>query len=203
MLWDKKLNRIVNNESSEIIRMFNSEFNDVNDATSEQKKLDLYPQELRAEIDKVNDLVYGNINNGVYRCGFAKSQEAYEEAYNHLFHALDQVEEILSKHRFLVGNQLTEADVRLFTTLIRFDAVYVTHFKCNEKRIIDYPNIHGYMVDLFTSWPAFSETFDLLHIKHHYFESHRHINPFGIVPKGPGDLQLDAKYAESRKRFVK
>src|SRR4051812_9795066 len=116
------------------------------------------------------------------KTGFAKSQEAYSEAFKQLFTALDKVEDILSQHRFLIGNQLTEADVRLFTTLIRFDPVYNTHFKCNGRRIIDYPNIHAYMVDLYTSWPAFRETADFTHIKHHYYESHRHINPFGIVP---------------------
>ncbi len=135
----------------------------------------------------------------VYKCGFAQSQAAYNENYNNLFNALDQVEHILSKSRYLVGNQLTESDVRLFTTLIRFDAVYNVHFKCNGRRIIDYPNIHGYMCDLYNhSSGAFSDTTNITHIKHHYYESHQHINPARIVPNGPIDLQLDAKYAEAR-----
>lgn len=191
VLWDKKTKTIVNNESSEIIRMLNSEFNEFS-ATEEQRALDLYPQPLRHAIDEVNAWIYTDINNGVYRSGFAKTQEAYDAAVQTLFSALDRVEEILGKSRFLVGDRLTEADVRLFTTLVRFDMVYVGHFKCNKKRIVDYPNLWGYTRDIYQI-PGVAETVDAEHIQKHYQMSHKHINPFGIVAIGP-DLDFNSQH---------
>lgn len=179
ILWDKKQQVIVNNESSEIIRMLNQAFNHV---TNNQD--DYYPVALQNAINKINDFVYENINNGVYRCGFATSQEAYEIAYKKLFEALDEVEAILQKNRYLVGNTITEADWRLFTTLIRFDAVYHGHFKCNKKRIEDFPAISQYLRELY-QWPGVRETVDFYHIKQHYYFSHTMINPTQIVPVGP------------------
>ncbi|KAK3098809.1 hypothetical protein FSP39_023308 [Pinctada imbricata] len=183
VLWDKQKQTIVNNESSEIIRMLNKEFNAFC-KTEEQKALDLYPESLRSEIDEVNSWIYPNINNGVYRSGFATKQGAYDEAVKGLFEALDKVEGILSSHRYLTGSQLTEADVRLFTTLVRFDMVYVGHFKCNKKRIVDYPNIWAYLRDIYQT-PGIAETVDAEHIQWHYQSSHRSINPHGIVAIGP------------------
>ncbi len=185
VLWDKKTQTIVSNESSEIIRMFNSAFNDL--TGNEQ---DYYPKALRSAIDDWNDFIYPNINNGVYRCGFATTQEAYEEAYESLFAALDKVEHHLETNRYLVGNTLTEADWRLFTTLIRFDSVYVGHFKCNKKRIADYPNLNGYMKELYQV-PGVKESTDFYHIKRHYYYSHTGINPTQVVPVGP-ELDLDS-----------
>ena len=179
VLWDKQQNRIVSNESSEIIRMFNSAFNDITDDTQ-----DFYPVALRSKIDELNELIYNSINNGVYRCGFATTQEAYESAYQQLFAALDQVEDILSKQRYLAGNQITEADWRLFTTLIRFDAVYHGHFKTNRQRLEDYPHISNYVRELY-QWPDVSDTVDFYHIKRHYYFSHTMINPTQVVPLGP------------------
>jgi putative glutathione S-transferase len=179
VLWDKKEKRIVNNESSEVIRMLNSEFDEWGRAD-----LDFYPENLRGEIDGVNDDVYSNINNGVYRCGFATSQEAYDEAFEKLFGALDGLEERLSHHRYLVGDRITEADWRLFTTLVRFDAVYHGHFKCNLRRLVDYPNLWGYTRDLY-QLPGVAETVNMDHIKRHYYVTHRAINPTGVVPRGP------------------
>lgn len=179
VLWDKQQNRIVSNESSEIIRMFNSAFNDITGDTQ-----DFFPQALQDDIESVNTLIYDNINNGVYRCGFATTQNAYEQAYDALFGALDVVETRLGNSRYLVGEQLTEADWRLFTTLIRFDAVYHGHFKCNLKRIEDYPNISNYVRELY-QWPGVAETVDFYHIKRHYYFSHTTINPTQVVPKGP------------------
>lgn len=179
-LWDRKQSTIVNNESSEIIRMLNSEFNQF----AERPEYDLYPEDLRAQIDRINEWVYPNINNGVYRAGFARSQQAHEEAVKNLFDALERAERILEKNRYLTGGRLTEADVRLFTTLIRFDSVYVTHFKCNFKRLVDFPHLWGFTRELYAH-PAFRDTTDLTHIKHHYFESHESINPYRIVPLGP------------------
>ena len=185
VLWDRKGAAIVNNESSDIIRMFNSEF----DAIGESG-LDFYPEPLRAEIDEINDYVYPWINNGVYRCGFATSQAAYEEAFAELFEALDVLEARLAKHRYLVGDRITEADWRLFTTLVRFDTVYVGHFKCNLRRIADYPNLSGYLRDLYQS-PGIAETVNFTHIRRHYYESHVTINPTRVVPLGPElDLHL-------------
>ena len=180
VLWDKESSRIVNNESAEIIRMLNSEFQEF--ATN--PGIDLYPESKRGQIDELNDWIYPNINNGVYRCGFAKTQQAYSKAFTTLFDSLDRLEKILASSRYLTGNDLTEADVRLFTTLVRFDSVYVTHFKTNLRRIVDYPNIWGFTRDVY-QLPGVAETVNMAHIKSHYFESHTHINPFGIVPDGP------------------
>ncbi|MEH0741381.1 glutathione S-transferase family protein [Vibrio cholerae] len=187
VLWDKKHNTIVSNESSEIIRMFNHAFNDLTGNT-----LDYYPEHLRAVIDEWNDFIYPNVNNGVYRCGFATTQEAYEEAYDKLFSALDKLDAHLASHRYLAGGQVTEADWRLFTTLIRFDAVYVGHFKCNKQRIEDYPNLHGYLKELYQV-EGVKETTDFYHIKRHYYFSHTGINPTQVVPKGP-ELDLDSPH---------
>ncbi|MCC2522424.1 glutathione S-transferase family protein [Vibrio coralliilyticus] len=187
VLWDKKHNTIVSNESSEIIRMFNSEFNEL---TGNQD--DYYPNELRALVDEWNDYIYPNVNNGVYRCGFATAQEAYEEAYDNLFEALDRIDTHLATYRYLAGNVITEADWRLFTTLIRFDAVYVGHFKCNKKRIADYPNLHGYMKELYQV-EGIADTTDFYHIKRHYYFSHTGINPTQVVPKGP-ELYLESAH---------
>lgn len=191
ILWDKQQETIVSNESAEIIRMLNSAFNEFGDAS-----LDFYPAELRSEIDALNDFIYPNINNGVYRAGFATSQDAYEEAYQNVFNALDKVEDILSKQRYLSGARLTEADWRLFTTLIRFDPVYVGHFKCNKARIADYPNISNYVHELY-QMPGVSGTVNFTHIKNHYYMSHKTINPTGIVPSGP-ELNYDAPHDRNR-----
>jgi len=179
VLWDRRSETIVSNESSEIIRMLNSEFDAFGDAS-----VDFHPEPLRKEIEKINAFVYPNVNNGVYRCGFATTQEAYEEAFAQLFDALDRLDERLSRRRYLVGDRVTEADWRLFTTLVRFDAVYVGHFKCNRQRIADYPNLSGYLRELY-QWPGVAETVNFAHIKRHYYASHRAINPTGVVPVGP------------------
>lgn len=179
LLWDKKQHQIINNESAEIIRMFNHAFNHI---TGHQANF--YPAELRHKIDKINSFVYEKINNGVYRCGFATSQAAYEKAYQQLFAALDHIESILSHERYLTGAQITEADWRLFTTLIRFDSVYHGHFKCNRQRIEDYPNLSAYTRELF-QWPGIADTVNFHHIKHHYYYSHKMINPNQIIPVGP------------------
>lgn len=179
VLWDKKRDTVVNNESSEIIRMLNSAFDDFGDAS-----VDFYPPALRKDIDAINARVYENVNNGVYRCGFATSQSVYERAYEKLFDSLDELEQRLSQQRYLVGNQITEADWRLFTTLVRFDAVYYGHFKTNKKRIIDYPNLWAYTRELYQI-PGVAETVNMDHIKTHYYASHKFINPSGVVPKGP------------------
>jgi putative glutathione S-transferase len=192
VLWDKKKGLIVNNESSEIIRMLNGEFE-----VFARSHEDYYPKVLRAEIDAVNELVYPNINNGVYRCGFATTQEAYERAFDALFGALGELEARLGRSRYLVGERATEADWRLFPTLVRFDAVYVGHFKCNLRRIADYPNLSNYVRDLYQV-PGVADTVDMDHIKRHYYASHRHINPTGIVPKGP-ELDFTAPHDRARK----
>lgn len=179
VLWDKEGNTIVNNESSEIIRMFNSEFAEFTD-----DRTDYYPTRLRSEIDAVNALVYECVNNGVYRCGFATTQTAYERAFDRLFTALDELEARLSRQRYLAGDVITEADWRLFTTLIRFDAVYVGHFKCNLRRIDDYHNLSNYLRELYQV-PGIAETVDVEEYKRHYYLSHPNINPTGIVPVGP------------------
>ncbi|WP_219405842.1 glutathione S-transferase family protein [Pseudomonas sp. Colony2] len=179
VLWDKKRKRIVSNESAEIIRMFNSAFNEL---TGNQ--LDFYPEAQRSTIDALNDRIYPAVNNGVYRAGFATSQKAYEAAFDDVFAELDHLEQHLGEHRYLAGEYLTEADVRLFTTAIRFDAVYYSHFKCNLRRIADYPNLSNWLRELY-QWPGIAETVDFAHIKGHYYASHRTINPTGIVPKGP------------------
>ena len=179
VLWDIKQGTIVSNESSEIIRMFNSSFEKVcgNDR-------DFYPKPLRIEIDQVNKTIYENVNNGVYKTGFATSQYAYTESVFKLFECLEDLEQRLSVNRFLLGETITEADWRLFTTLIRFDAVYVGHFKCNTKRLCDYPNLWSYTRDLYQQ-PGVSETVNFEHIKTHYYGSHKTINPNGIIPAGP------------------
>ena len=179
VLWDKETGTIVNNESSEIIRFFDHEFDDVGGSGPR-----FCPPELESDIDAVNEFVYGSINNGVYMCGFATTQEAYEEAVKALFSALDQIDLRLSGSRYLVGETITEADWRLFTTLLRFDPVYVGHFKCNIRRLVDYPNLWGYTRELYQV-PGVAETVDLGHIKEHYYRSHRSINPSGVVPSGP------------------
>ena len=179
VLWDKQRHAIVSNESSEILRMFNSEFGALAD-----DKVDLYPPALRPEIDRVNAFVYDNINNGVYRCGFATDQAAYERAFDRLFAALDRIEVDLGRQPFLVGEQPTEADWRLFTTLARFDAVYFGHFKCNRQRLEDFPNLSRFLRALYLV-PGIAGTVDIDHIKRHYYMSHVHLNPTRIVPKGP------------------
>jgi len=179
VLWDKKTETIVSNESAEIIRMLNSAFDEWGDAS-----VDFYPEALRGEIDAVNERVYDAINNGVYKAGFATKQEAYEEAFDELFAALDEMEARLSDQRYIAGNVLTEADWRLFTTLVRFDAVYYSHFKCNLRRIEDYPNLSNYLRELYQV-PGVAGTVNMHHIKSHYYGSHETINPTRIVPKGP------------------
>ncbi|MEG0963764.1 MAG: glutathione S-transferase family protein [Pseudomonas sp.] len=179
VLWDKQEQRIVNNESAEIIRIFNHAF----DALT-GNGLDLYPEPLRAEIDALNERIYPAINNGVYRAGFATSQQAYEQAFDEVFAELDCLEQHLGERRYLAGEYLTEADWRLFTTLIRFDAVYHGHFKCNLRRLADYPNLSNWLRELY-QWPGVAETVNFEHIQKHYYMSHKTINPNGIVPKGP------------------
>ena len=193
LLWDKERRTIVSNESPEIIRMLNSAF----DAFT-NNRTDYYPAELRGEIDALNALVFNNVNNGVYRCGFASTQEAYEEAFLDLFGTLDQIEERLSRQRYLAGDRFTEADWRLFTTILRFDAVYYSHFKCNLRRIADYPNLSNYVRELY-QMPGVAETVSIDHIKRHYYGSQRKVNPTGIVPLGP-ELHFGAPH--DRNRFV-
>ncbi|MGB0562332.1 MAG: glutathione S-transferase family protein [Spirulinaceae cyanobacterium] len=179
VLWDKQTQTIVNNESSEIIRMFNSAFDGIGAQPG-----DYYPEDLRYEIDQLNDRIYDTVNNGVYKSGFATTQAAYEDAVKPLFDTLDVLEERLSASRYLMGDRLTEADWRLFTTLVRFDPVYVGHFKCNIRRIVDYPNLWGYVRELY-QLPGIAATVNFFHIKHHYYQSHTTINPTRIVPIGP------------------
>ena len=179
VLWDKRKNTIVSNESAEIIRMFNSAFDRLTGSTA-----DFCPQDLRPEIDALNARIYDAVNNGVYKAGFATSQAAYEESVAALFSMLDELENRLASKRYLTGDRLTEADWRLFTTLVRFDPVYVGHFKCNIRRIADYPNLYGYLRELYQV-PGVAETVNMHHIKQHYYRSHTTINPTGIVPAGP------------------
>jgi len=200
VLWDKEAKKIVSNESSEIMRMLNSEFNSMC-RTSEQAALDFYPEPLRAEIDQFNDWILPSINGGVYSCGFAKTQEAYDEAVVKLFQALDRLEVVLSGRRYLTGDQLTEADLRLFTTLVRFDCVYMGHFKCNKKRIADYPNIWGYTRDIYQK-PEVKATINFHEIRHHYMESHTHINPTAIVSVMP-DVDFNAPHEREALRGQK
>ena len=192
VLWDKKRRTVVNNELSEIIRMLNSAFDAFTNV-----RTDYYPAALRTEIDRINDLVFPNVNNGVYRAGFATSQEAYEEAARGVFTAFDQLEERLSRQRYLVGQQITEADWRLFTTLIRFDTVYYSHFKCNLRRVADYPNLWNYLRELYAV-PGVAETVSIDQIKRHYYGSQRQVNPTGIVPIGP---LIDFTAPHDRGRF--
>ncbi|HJN37505.1 MAG TPA: glutathione S-transferase family protein [Gammaproteobacteria bacterium] len=195
MLWDKHTRTIVNNESSEIIRMFNQEFNMITG-----NKLDFYPKSKRSDIDKMNEFIYSAINNGVYKVGFATSQAVYTEEVNRLFNALEKIEKHLSRQRYLVGNQLTEADICLFTTLIRFDPVYVGHFKCNLQRIVDYPNLSGYLRDIYQT-KNIKSTVDMDHIKTHYYTSHPFINPNGIVPIGPR-INYDEPHNRAKMEYI-
>lgn len=192
VLWDTKEETIVSNESSDIIRMLNTAFDDLG-----AKPGHYYPEELKAQIDDVNSWVYDAINNGVYKCGFATSQDAYDENVYPLFEALDRVESILSKQRYLTGSKLTEADIRLWTTLVRFDIVYVTHFKCDIKRISDYPNIQNYMLDIYQTG-GLGETVNVPHIRNHYYRSHTMINPNGVISAGP---KVDFNAPHDRNRF--
>ena len=191
LLWDKQRQTIVNNESAEIIRMLNGAFDAWGDAA-----LDFHPAALRDEIEAVNERVYATVNNGVYRAGFATSQEAYEEAVTALFDSLDWLEERLSRQRYLAGERMTEADWRLFTTLLRFDPVYVGHFKCNIRRLADYPNLWAFTRELYQI-PGVAETVSLEHIKRHYYGSHKTINPSGVVPHGP-DVDFTAPHGRER-----
>lgn len=192
VLWDSKERTIVSNESSEIIRMFNSEFNSLTGNSA-----DYYPARLRIEIDEINDQVYSSINNGVYKAGFATDQNVYEEEVRALFASLDVLEKRLDVQRYLIGNVLTEADWRLFTTLVRFDPVYFGHFKCNIRRIADYPNLSNYILDLY-QMDGVGETINMAHIKKHYYASHTMINPTGIIPAGPA---IDYNALHDRDRF--
>ncbi len=180
VLWDKTTRAIVNNESSEIIRMLNADFNGL----AARPELDLYPAPLRAEIDRWNDRIYPAVNNGVYRAGFATTQAAYDEAVRVLFDAIDELEAHLASNRYLAGDRVTEADWRLFTTLLRFDWVYHGHFKCNLRRLVDCPNLFAYARELY-QWPGVAPTVHERHIKEHYYRSHPTINPTRIVPAGP------------------
>ncbi|MGC3873845.1 glutathione S-transferase family protein [Halomonas sp. GXIMD04776] len=191
VLWDKQSNRILNNESADLVRIFNGAFDEITG-----NRLDFYPDDLRETIDAVNADVYDHINNGVYKAGFATDQDVYEKHVVALFEALDRMEARLSEQRYLAGEWLTEADIRLFTTLVRFDAVYHGHFKCNLRRIEDYPNLSNYLRELY-QWPGIKETVSLDHIKRHYYYSHGTINPTGIVPKGPV-LDLDRPHDRER-----
>mgnify|MGYP001627859413 CR=1 FL=1 len=191
-LWDRQEQTIVSNESADIIRMFNSAFNELDGV---RQDLDFCPASLREEIESVNERVYHTVNNGVYKAGFATTQDKYEEAYESLFHSLDWLEDRLSRQRYLVGDQLTEADWRLFTTLIRFDAVYFSHFKCNRQRIADFPNLSGYVKDLYQVIGV-ADTVDIEQIKRHYYVSQRTINPTQIVPVGP-ELDFDGPHQRS------
>jgi glutathionyl-hydroquinone reductase len=190
VLWDRKTRTIVNNESSEIIRMLNAEFDAFGD-----RSLDLYPEALRRDIDGVNAFVYANVNNGVYRCGLAKSQGAYEESFRNLFAALDEIETRLGRQRWLVGDRFTEADLRLFPTLVRFDTVYYVLFKCNRRRLVDYPNLWNYTREIY-QMPGVAETVDFPRIKLGYYGGMRHLNN-GILPLGP-DLDFSAPHDRAR-----
>jgi len=193
ILWDRKRNTIISNESAEIIRMLNTAFDEIEGVNGE---LDFYPEDLREEIDAINSSVYAHVNNGVYKAGFATVQSVYEKEVTALFAELDNLESRLDRQRYLVGNRITEADWRLFTTLIRFDAVYHGHFKCNLRRIADYPNLSNYLCELYQV-PGVAETVNFEHIKRHYYGSHKTINPNGIVPVGPV-LDLDSPHDRSR-----
>ena len=193
-VWDRKARTVVNNESSEILRMLNTEFNAHGAAGP-----DLYPEALRQEIDEVNEAVYHHINNGVYRCGFAHSQEAYEEAFGGMFKTWDMLEARLGWHRYLVGGTLTEADVRLFPTLVRFDPVYYSHFKCNLRRIADYPNLSNYLRDLY-QMPQFGSTVNIKQYKRGYYGNSPRLNPSGIIPVGP-ELHLDDSHDRATRAY--
>ena len=194
VLWDRETRTIVNNESSEIIRMLNSEFEEFGNAA-----LDLYPAVLRGAIDETNAFVYDAINDGVYRCGFAKTQSAYEQSFRKLFAALDSIERRLGRQRYLVGDRFTEADLRLFPTLVRFDAVYYSHFKCNLRRLADYHNLSNYTRDIY-QMPGVADTVDIPRIKLGYYGGMRNLNPSGIIPLGPA---LDFSAPHDRRRLAK
>ena len=194
MLWDRETRTIVNNESSEIIRMLNSEFDEFGD-----KSVDLYPALLRSAIDETNVFVYDTINNGVYRCGFARTQQAYEQSFHQLFAALDSLEQRLARQRYLVGDRFTEADLRLFPTLVRFDAVYYSHFKCNLRRLADYHNLSNYTREIY-QMRGVAETVDIAFIKLGYYGGMRNLNPSGIIPLGP---ELDFAAPHDRGRLAK
>lgn len=189
VLWDRETERIVNNESADLLRMFNSAF----DAVADGPAPDLYPEELRDEIDAVNERVYATVNNGVYRAGFARSQEAYEEAFAQLFDSLAWLEERLATNRYLCGDRITEADWRLFPTLVRFDPVYYVHFRCNGRRLVDHPNLYAYTRELYQQ-PGIAETVAMDQIKTHYYTTHDELNPKRIVPAGPLDLDFTAPH---------
>jgi putative glutathione S-transferase len=191
VLWDKQRRTIVNNESSEIVRMLNAAFDGAGAAPG-----DYYPAALRAEIDALNARIYDTLNNGVYKAGFATTQAAYDEAVVPLFETLDWLEGLLGTRRYLAGDQLTEADIRLFTTLVRFDAVYVGHFKCNLRRLVDYPRLWAYTRELY-QLPGIAATVDFGHIRRHYYESHRTLNPSSVVPAGPL-LDFDQPHGRER-----
>lgn len=195
VLWDRQNHTIVSNESAEIIRMFNSAFDKVG-----ARRGDFYPAALRGEIDALNSLIYDRVNNGVYKAGFASTQAAYEAAVRPLFDTLDLLEARLGERRYLCGEQVTEADWRLLTTLLRFDAVYVGHFKCNLRRLVDYPNLWAYARELY-QWPGVRDTVNFTHIKRHYYQSHESIDPTGIVPIGPL-LDLEAPHGRDRQRYL-
>jgi putative glutathione S-transferase len=193
VLWDKEKKTIVNNESSEIIKMFNDEFNNY----AKHPHVNLYPPHLKSNMEQVNSWTYNSINNGVYRCGFATKQKPYEEAFAELFAALDQCEDILSKQRYIAGSELTESDIRLFETFVRFDQVYYVHFKCNKRLIHQYPNLFNYTKDVYQT-DSIADTVNMFHIKQHYYRSHPSINPHGVVPVGPN---IDFSTKHDRYRF--
>jgi putative glutathione S-transferase len=195
VLWDRVTKRIVSNSDDDMMRMFNGEFNRFTNST-----LDLYPEKLRTEIDELNDFIYENVNDGVYRAGFATSQQAYDRAVRRLFDALDQLDARLARRRFLLGAEFVETDWRLFVTLVRFDAVYYGHFKCNIRRIVDYPHLFGYLKDLYQT-DGVAETVNFDHIKRHYYVTHSDINPSRIVPVGP-DQDLAGRHGRERLRGV-
>ena len=196
VLWDKTQKTIINNESSEIIRILNSDFNLVS-----ASDIDLYPEDLRSEIDKINDKIYENVNNGVYKTGFASNQEAYEKNCRKLFQTLNELEMLLGQRPFLAGDYATEADIRLFTTLIRFDTVYYSHFKCNLRQIKDYHHLYNYLKSLFQV-PEFQTTCHFDHIKQHYYQSHTMLNPSGIIPLGP-ELDLLSDHDRGEVKFYR
>jgi glutathionyl-hydroquinone reductase len=194
VLWDNRLETIVNNESADIIRILNYSFNNLTEST-----IDLYPQAIRTEIDAINDRIYADVNDGVYKTGFAASQEAYEKNFKALFNCLEELDVILSQSKYLVGDRLTEADIRFFTTLIRFDPVYYLHFKCNFKMIREYQNLHNYLKSLYQI-PEIRMSCHFDHIKEHYYRSHSWLNPSKIVPLGPA-MDLDSPHGRGKPEF--
>jgi putative glutathione S-transferase len=189
VLWDKQTGQIVSNESADIVRMFGSAF----DAFAREPELDLYPAALRGEIDALNERIYATVNNGVYRAGFSKSQAAYDDAFEHLFATLADLEQLLSERRYMTGDEITEADWRLFPTLVRFDTVYYLHFRCNGRRIVDHPNLWAYTRELYQR-PGIAGTIAMDEIKRHYYTTHDELNPKRIIPAGPLDLDWDAPH---------